>query len=116
LAQFSGWKDFLGTFQGEYDGRSARLVMSILNDAYSEEAILAISFTDLDRSEFYAGLHTVKKFNQSHIMANISLAQNIPNGATLIWPKLFLHTWNIDFLSGISTWNNIEFGMCFKRV
>jgi hypothetical protein len=112
MARFKGWQDFFGTYIGEYDGRNAKLEIGDLKGDYPGP-MFHIVFTELERGEVYVGTHA-EKGNHGHIMTNITLKLKGGNN-TVSWPKLFLHTWNTDFISGISTWNGIEFGMSFRR-
>jgi len=113
MTRFRSYQDFFGTYTGDYDGRNARLKISDVK-ADSAWPIFHIEFTELDRNEVYTGNHT-EKGNHGHIMTNITLSRKGGSGSVK-WSKLYLHTWNIDHLSGVSLWNGIEFGMCFKRV
>jgi hypothetical protein len=72
-----------------------------------------IVFTDLDRNVTYVGDHQ-ESGAIGHIMQGIQLLRQGGHGS-ISWSRLHLHTWNIDYLSGISIWNNTEFGMLFTR-
>jgi len=72
-----------------------------------------VTLTDLDHNEVYAGTHTERGRN-GHIMVDVSLQQRGDSNSKHL-SRLLLHTWNTDYISGVTTWNNIEYGMCFKR-
>lgn len=112
MTQFHSTTDFVGTYRGSYDGRNAS---AIITSAISFNTILTIEFTDLDRHETYKGEWASQEGSPpTHILANIMLNQVGGNGQ-IQWSKLYLHTWNIAYMSGVSVWNNTEFGMSFTR-
>jgi len=51
----------------------------------------------------------------THILADITLNQ-VGGSGQVHWAKLYLHSWNISCMSGVSVWNNTEFGMPFTRI
>jgi hypothetical protein len=110
MTNFTGYQNFIGVYSGSYDGRNAQLVISDLKD---DSAInrLHVEFTDVDRGETYSGLVTVAS-PSDHILSGIELSGG---GKTVYWPRLLIHTWNVRFVSGESTWNGHEFGMSFTR-
>jgi hypothetical protein len=113
MALFHSTTDFIGAYRGSYDGRNASLIIA---SAFSFNTVLTITFTDLDRRETYAGQWSTPEGSPAtHILANLTLNQVGGNGQVQ-WAKLYLHTWNISFISGVSVWNNTEFGMSFTRV
>jgi hypothetical protein len=112
VARFTGIQDFFGTFEGRYDGRRARLVVSDIKGD-SLESILNIRFTDLDRNETYVSNHNAGT-DPSHVLRGIKLKRQGGN-ATVSWPRLMVHTWDVRYLSGESEWNGKEFGMFYTR-
>lgn len=113
MARFNSFQDFFGTYVGHYDGRRARLVIS---DVKGDSAwpMCHLTFTELERDQVYVGTH-VHKGKHDHILTDIVLKQRGGNDK-VTWTRLHLHTWNIAYLSGVSIWNHIEFGMSFTRV
>lgn len=111
MANFSSPSNFYGSYTGSHDERNAQLVIGELKDD-SPYPSFHLSFTDLDRNEVYTGSH-VEMGQHGHILTNITL--NKSGGGSVTWSSLYLHTWNIAFLSGVSVWNNISFGMSFNR-
>ena len=112
MASFTSPSNFYGSYTGSYDGRDAQLVIGDLKDD-SPSPSFHLRFTDLDRNEVYVGSH-VETGQHGHILTNITL-NKFGGGGSVTWSRLYLHTWNIAFLSGVSVWNNISFGMSFSR-
>jgi hypothetical protein len=113
MAQFHSTDDFIGSYQGSYDGRNASVSIA---SVISFNTVLRITFTDLDRNETYEGQWSAPEASPAtHLLANSTLNQ-VGGSGQVSWSKLYLHTWNTSFLSGVSVWNNIEFGMSFTRV
>ncbi len=66
-------------------------------------------------NETYRGIATIPEAVITHIMSDFQLDRVGGNGS-VYWRRLFLHTWDISYLSGVSVWNNTEYGMSFQRV
>jgi hypothetical protein len=113
MAQFRNTDDFIGSYHGSYDGRNASLSIT---SVISFKTVLEITFKDLDRNETYEGQWgaPTETSPETHILANITLNQ-VGGSGQIYWSKLYLHTWNTSYMSGVSVWNNIEFGMSFTR-
>jgi hypothetical protein len=114
MAQFHATTDFIGNYRGSYDGRNAAVTIA---SVISFNTVLRITFTDLDRNETYMGEWVVPEGSPvpvTHILANLTL-NRVGGSGQIYWSKLYLHTWNISYMSGVSVWNNTEFGMSFAR-
>ena len=107
MARFSGPADFIGSYSGSSDGRRATLRIEPAGAGRSYR----LTFTEVERSEVYEGIHQ-EGGAQQHILSGITLGGA---AGTVAWRELLLHTWDTTYLSGISLWNNIEFGMSFQR-
>jgi hypothetical protein len=115
MAQFSSARDFLGSYQGFYDGRNA-LIRIVEEGLGNQPLSFAVEFTDTDRNETYIGS---ARPHQNDINAHALDAFDLTTfgGQNVIhWSKLLLHTWNTSYVSGVSVWNNTEYGMSFTRV
>jgi hypothetical protein len=113
MTHFQHFQDFFGAYVGSYDGRRARLELRDVKGD-SPWPMCHLTFTELERNEVYVGTH-VHKGPRDHIMSDIVLKQQ-SGGGEVTWSRLHLHTWDTSHLSGVSTWNGIEFGMSFARV
>jgi len=113
MANFEHFSDFFGIYVGSYDGRQSRLEISDVK-ADSPWPVCYLQFTDMDRGQTFGGTH-VHKGPHHHVLTDIILNEQ-GGGEPLTWSRLHLHTWNTTYLSGISIWNGIEFGMSFTRV
>lgn len=111
-AQFKSALDFAGFYQGSYDGRNAEIQITTAQDPDGTIS-LNINFIDRDRHEEYAqgfgGLDS-----GSHVLQDITLPR-VGGTGNVNLQYLLLHTWNTDFLSGVSTWNSTPYGMSFTR-
>ena len=113
MARFRSFQDFFGTYVGNYDGRNARLVISDVK-ADSAWPTCHLTFTELERSQTYVGTY-VHKGRHDHIITDMVLKER-GGQDRVTWSRLYLHTWNTAYLSGVSVWNGIEFGMSFTRL
>lgn len=116
MATFQSINDFIGTYQGSYDGRNAQVIIEAGSQGIvSFNTLFTVTFTDFDRNEVYKGIVTLPEAVVTHIMSDFQL-DNMEGHGSVYWSRLLLHTWNISYLSGVSIWNNTEFGMSFTRV
>ena len=67
------------------------------------------------RNETYQGIATIPEAVVTHIVSDFQL-DRVGGSGSVYWSRLFLHTWNISYLSGVSVWNNTEFGISFTRI
>jgi hypothetical protein len=113
MARFQHFQDFFGTYDGSYDGRRARLEIGDVKGD-SPWPMAHLRFTELERGQVYVGTY-VQRGAHAHVMTDIVL--KLQGGTDQVtWSRLHLHTWNTDYLSGVSIWNGIEFGMSFTRI
>lgn len=104
------WKaNWNGYYTGWYDGRRASLVIM------ANGSTVGITFKDIDRNETYAATYNVGDISSTHEMTNITLQPFVQGHSPLHWSKLLLHTWNMNYVSGVSMWNGQEYGMSFSR-
>jgi hypothetical protein len=95
MTQFTSVENFVGLYTGVYDGRLAGL--QIDRDGTS----LRLTYTEVERGETFVGVQHVP--DQSvHTLTGISLINTKDANRVLWWPMLNIHTWNIDYLSGLS--------------
>jgi hypothetical protein len=109
---FTSFENFFGTYVGSYDGRQAQLIIkSLETDGLVPKC--QVTFIDIDRNQTYKG--TAEEGDYPHILSDLVLYE-VGGQEIATWSKLFLHNWNISYISGVSVWNDIEFGMFFTRV
>lgn len=111
LEQFSDWN---GTFGGSYDGRSALLkVEATSNPANNFDGHLKFVFLDIERN-----------FSRTST-AIINLAPGAEYWYTTdttfgdwdtTWPFTTIHTHDIDWISGYTTWNSQQYGFWLRRL
>jgi len=115
MAKFHSIRDFVGTYRGNYDGRNAEvMIIEGAEGLVSYKHLLTVTFTELDRQETYKGVATLPEAAITHILSDFHL--DSVTGNRVYWRRLFLHTWDISYLSGVSVWNNTEYGMSFRRI
>jgi hypothetical protein len=115
--QFGSTLDFAGTYEGRFDGRRGRLDIWQVYAPYPPNGYsFGITFTDLDRNVSFtnSGAPLIQNTGpKRHFITDFSLWN--PSGR-VDFRRLFLHTWDIDFVSGESVWSNTEYGFFFTRV
>jgi hypothetical protein len=118
--RFASTQDFTGKWVGSYDGRNARLTITVKpHDGDADAFDVTIVFEEVDRDSRYDNdakdrLHTEKPGATPHILHEIEL-QPAAGDEKVLLKRLYLHTWNVDYLSGVSEWNGTEYGFSFKR-
>ncbi len=99
MAQFRSIVDFEGFYTGSYDGRQAE-----------------VEIVERERNlEYSTNFQVSPQDSTTHVLRNITL-HAVTGTGDIHWSRLHLHTWDTNFLSGVSIWNNQEFGMSFSRV
>jgi hypothetical protein len=126
--QFESIYDFQGNYSGNYDGRPCELSIDV--SATTEGfpgVILSLSFHDLEEDTYFYGqtamtTDVAQDPYQYHIIGgNVYLSQTDANGHPLSnaiqiqWMNLSIHTWDIVYLSGVSSWNGQFYGMSFTQ-
>jgi hypothetical protein len=116
MAQFNNVNDFVGSYSGSYDGRQAEVTIEAgAQGVVSFNTLFTVTFTDLDRHEQYQGIATVPEgVIDTHIFSDFTL-NRVGGSGSVYWSRLYLHTWDTSYMSGVSVWDNIEFGMSFRR-
>jgi hypothetical protein len=115
MAQFRNENDFYGTYEGAHDGRRARLeIAGTKEDPWWP--LFYVTFEDLDRGERYRGRHEQRERPRdgAHVLTDVRL-EEIDGSRTVTYRKLLVHTWNTEYLTGISLWNGREFGASYRR-
>lgn len=116
MGRFADYRNWEGSWVGSYDGRPASLTSSSsltldphraqLSLDYHENGNLWVSALDGD---FDAFAHDVRD-------RHLDPLGGAPARGRLEWPRLLIHTWDTDFISGSSRWDGKEYGLWFARV
>ena len=108
---------WVGTYEGRVDGRRARLEVSVKHVSQEQLATYNIVLEDLERGVRFTGEGWLyySKPKTRHIM-RIRQPLTSKNGTQKDVQRLLLHTWDVDYVSGHSTWNGRDFGLLFERV
>ncbi len=109
-SEFARW---LGTYQGRNDGRRAKLTISKDTSGVGqhEGASFDVTLEDLERSTTFTGNVDYPFEGPKHELEIGTLTAS--DGTTKRLPRLLLHTWDDDFLSGYTTWQGDPFGAAF---
>jgi hypothetical protein len=109
-ARCPGVKGFRGTWDGNLDGRRARLTVHVARSA--RRYLVRLRLTDLDRGAYFtADVQDVPRGARS--LEGVTLAGD---RGTVVWPVLHLHTRTGDVLSGRGTrGGGPDHGVCFHR-
>ena len=118
MATFFGTHQWAGNYQGVIDGRPAKLGISGIFAKYPpRDYQFNIKVTDFAGSVFSAepvGL-IFPVGGQGRILPGFGL-WNRDGTAGVAFSRLLLHTWDVDYMSGETVWNNQLFGCYFKRI
>jgi hypothetical protein len=128
---FESILDFRGNYSGNYDGRQATLEIFFDNPSADQNVYNAnLFFHDVDNAVYYRTVAaqfdiTIVNDNnipwaQIHAFGDCNFSQTDANGdaqgsGTLLWPIIAIHTFDIDYLSGASSWNGQYYGISFTR-
>ena len=98
--------EWRGTYEGQLDGRNARL--TIEDD--SIDLLHRIILEDLDRDTTYQGsIDTV----DTHIQKDLTLRSS--DGTEMTIERLFIHTEDENHISGYTTWKGKHHGLAFSK-
>lgn len=107
-------RKFVGSYTGRNDGRRARMSISMPNP---NQPMLSIVLRDLDRNVEFRGRHRANPAGPqfAHILRDVRLRRTT-QGEGKVFELLLLHTWNDDYISGVTVWRGREFGATFERL
>jgi len=116
MAQFRSIVDFEGFYTGSYDGRQAEVEIVVSHPTAGQPIGISMKFVERERNlEYSTNFQVSPQDSTTHVLRNITL-HAVTGTGDIHWSRLPLHTWDTNFLSGVSIWNNQEFGMSFSRV
>jgi hypothetical protein len=115
MTQYRDYRDWSGEWDGSYDGRLASIQISSTLDLDNRHAHLLVTY-NVGRDTWVSELGNVFDAQDNEVN-NIWLRPvgGSPGRERLEWPRLHIHTWNIDFISGISRWSGQDYGFWFRR-
>jgi hypothetical protein len=116
VTQFNNVFDFSGSYRGSYDGRDARVtIQEGAAGVRSPNTLFTVTFTDIQRNEIYQGIASVPEgVLDIHVLSDFTLDRS-GGGGSIYWSRLYLHTWDISYMSGVSLWADTEYGMSYRR-
>ncbi|QNP68176.1 hypothetical protein IAG44_00965 [Streptomyces roseirectus] len=106
---FTDIRQFQGTWNGSYDGRSSRLTIRVQGQPPSDRYTLFFTFTDESGASYSGTLQNIAA--STYHLPYFKLGAN----GELDWQGLLLHTWNTDYISGFSVWNSGVYPMSWTR-
>jgi hypothetical protein len=106
-------REWQGFYRGSNDGRAAMLQVDVREDASGR---WHFDFTFID----FAGHRWVGNFtgdvgSRCHALEHPIELLSVGNQGPVRWKGLYLHTWDTDWLTGVSEWAGQEYGMIFVR-
>ncbi|MGB0930954.1 MAG: hypothetical protein ACPGVB_09270 [Chitinophagales bacterium] len=109
--KFNNIGDFFGIYMGRLDGRKAKLTI-----ARTSSGKCLIELVDLDRNVTFKTVRDYLPFNvfRHHEVKQVTLRSE-DGRSTKVLKKMYMHTQNTNYISGITTWKNKEYGMFFVR-
>lgn len=115
MAEYRDYRDWNGEWEGSYDGRfaTARIISSLDPDGRRARLHITYEFGgDAWESEITDDFDAL-----SHEVTNQWLRPTggAPHRQRLEWPRLHMHTWDTNFISGISRWDGKDYGFWFRR-
>lgn len=113
MTQFQDYRDWSGQWEGTYDGRPA--LLQIASALRSDNQRARLSLTYQEGSGIWVSEDNADFDIRSHEVMNQWLRPSFAGGPRLEWPRLLLHTWDINFISGISRWEGRDYGFWFQR-
>jgi hypothetical protein len=121
LARFTSFQDWAGDYVGHYDGRSAKLKIIVDRVVWNTARFTtSIQFTDSSGHTWMEEVDAGRSHAaDEHVIRDVTLISYepsaLPGRSSLSWPRLLIHTWDVNYLSGISLWSGSEFGMSWTR-
>lgn len=114
MNNFQGPNDFLGVYEGSWDGRRARLT---IDDKVGDVAVFICNITleDLERNTTYRA-NSVRHAEHKYMFRDVRLKGIRGTTSSKFVKIMLLHTWNTDHLSGMDIWSDREFGFAFQRL
>jgi endonuclease/exonuclease/phosphatase family metal-dependent hydrolase len=106
----SQWvEEWIGSYSGFNDGRNAKLTIK------RSDQWLEFTLADLDRNVTFTGSTEISAQESSppHILENLQLTASDGNTKEIV--RLFLHTWDIHYISGYNVWNSTYYGSFFVK-
>lgn len=110
---FESAADFAGYYLGQYDGQDA--ILQLATASRDGQIQLDGTFINKYREQNFE-IPTYTIATDSHILENAKPWSATEDGQlALEWQYLLLHTWDIDYISGVSKWDGKPYGMAFTR-
>jgi len=115
MAQYRDYRDWSGDWDGSYDGRPASMRLSASLGLDGRRARLSVTYEA--GGDTWVSEITDDFDARSHEVANQWLRPTggSPGRQRLEWPRLHIHTWDANFISGISRWEGRDYGLWFQR-
>jgi hypothetical protein len=126
---FQSAADFAGDYSGNYDGRPCELSISQVF-LQAGGRTLDFWFHDLEEDTYFKQEQITPTSVNSDPAGGVDYSvhclslwlyetdasgTSLNNTNSLHWTVLSLHTWDIDYISGVSIWNGGYYGMSFTR-
>lgn len=108
--RFTSCFDFAGVYSGKNDGRDATISI----ETFGISPAGCRFFIRFSSGGQNWCINLRRNESPAHIVHDITLRSE-SGGENVVWRALYLHTWDIRYLSGVSVWGGKEFGMSFTK-
>ncbi len=111
VVRFQNVTQFYGNYKGHIDGRNAKLKIE-----RTPAGKVAYTLVDLDRNVTFTAQTNGLSVDDArpHAMRSVTL-RSADGRHTKTIGGLYLHTWNINYMSGYTVWNGKQYGSYFVR-
>jgi hypothetical protein len=115
MANFNDYRDWNGSWVGSYDGRPGTMAVNASLEPDSSHSRISVNFDQGDGS-WWSGVGTTQDARSHQVEGQrLDPTGPSPGGETLDWPRMLIHTWDTNFVSGISRWDGKDYGFWFER-
>lgn len=103
--------DWRGVYSGQANGRDAVLVVSEIGSGRWME----LHLLDEERDRDFRGVTRVPRGSNTHVVSDVQLRGIWGTTESMFIPRLYLHTWNMDHISGFYRSGGTEYGLAFSE-
>lgn len=100
------------TYRGRNDGRRADLYIRVLDETGTTVRFF-VGLYDRERGNYFKGETEMDRNSPSHIMSDLTLETD--DGGTKTVDRLYLHTWDTNYVSGRTEWRGNYYGLHFAQ-
>lgn len=107
------WPDqWTYVYRGRNDGRRADLSIRVLEQT-ADSVRFFVGLYDRDRGYYFKGETEKDRNSTSHVMSDLTLRTD--DGSKKTIDRLYLHTWDTNYVSGRTEWRGNYYGLHFAQ-